>query len=423
MKKIFYSLLLLTVLPGFSYSQPFNLDPAIEPGELKFTDHFKNGVDKPVGRISLNALTQMADTAYYYIGGMSMYAPTSVALRSENENNDIRIDLFKENWKDVLRTGEVKSASSWESTFRTEGDMGIRVITNQKPADYSLLIYTGNDIDFTVPTAFRKKDTGSGTTTSGWLKKNTALVVAGIIICILLILLFRKMGKKNKTTAATILFFMLHTLVCAQENGPTGTGETGILSRVNTFMQREVTDDQREWAENNIDRVNTIITNGRSAYEAWNTLTTLNPGECSPDFQTSPQAMMPSVCDSNAACAECFTSSARELNFVRRQLARLQCIYNNTKTYTAAALSFGDNVSGIHGMMGLSWQSQRPGIVQAMESMKNACKEKYTGLIGSLERVLKKIDGCEKRYGLPDWYQRFGFIYFEFMKEKYKIVD
>jgi hypothetical protein len=101
----------------------------------------------------------------------------------------------------------------------------------------------------------------------------------------------------------------------------------------------------------------------------------------------------------------------------------LSCIYNNTKTFTAAALSFGDNVSGIHGMMGLAWQSERPGILQSMESMKNTCKQKYVDMMGSLERALKSIDGCEKRYGLPDWYQRFGFIYFEFMKEKYKIVD
>jgi hypothetical protein len=422
MKRIIHAISFYALLVNSASAQPFNLDPAIEPGELKFTEHYKSGNDKADGRISLNALTQLTDTAYYFIGGMSMYAPTTVSIRSQNDSSNIKIALFKENWKAVLKSGEIKPTAPWETTFKTEGDMGIRVITDKKPTDYTLMIYTANDIDFEVPTAFTKKKV-EGSNFINWIKKNALLVGAAVIILILLFLVLRKRGRQSRPLMLAILMLLWQVVAHAQENGPTGTGEAGIASRVNTFMQREVTDDDREWAENNIDRLNTIITNGRDAYEAWNTLTTLNPGECSPDFQTSPQAMMPSVCDGNPDCSACFRNAARELNFVRRQLARLNCIYNNTKTYTAAALSFGDNVSGIHGMMGLSWQSQRPGIVQAMESMKGACKEKYTGMMGSLERVLRRIDDCERQYGMPDWYQRSGFIYYEFMKEKYKITD
>jgi hypothetical protein len=30
---------------------------------------------------------------------------------------------------------------------------------------------------------------------------------------------------------------------------------------------------------------------------------------------------------------------------------------------------------------------------------------------------------CEAQYGTPDWYDRFGFIYFEFMRDAYKRKD
>lgn len=32
-------------------------------------------------------------------------------------------------------------------------------------------------------------------------------------------------------------------------------------------------------------------------------------------------------------------------------------------------------------------------------------------------------DGCEREFGMTDWYQRFGFMYFEFMNDKYKRTD
>jgi len=34
-----------------------------------------------------------------------------------------------------------------------------------------------------------------------------------------------------------------------------------------------------------------------------------------------------------------------------------------------------------------------------------------------------KIDACENSFGQQDWYQRFGYMYFEFMQLKYKRPD
>jgi hypothetical protein len=169
--------------------------------------------------------------------------------------------------------------------------------------------------------------------------------------------------------------------------------------------------------------LNNFLNAGRDAWEAYQNMQTLSNAECLPDFGTSGAAMMPSTCQGNNSCASCFTSAVNELNFVRRILGRLSCIYNNTKSFTQSAISFGDNVSGVHGVTGLSWQHARAGIVESYNKFKGTYDKKYADLMGSLQRSLMAIDNCERQYGLPDWYQRFGFIYFEFMKEKYKRTD
>jgi hypothetical protein len=61
--------------------------------------------------------------------------------------------------------------------------------------------------------------------------------------------------------------------------------------------------------------------------------------------------------------------------------------------------------------------------VDAYNHFKQTYDNKYRDLMGSLQRALMAIDGCERQYGMTDWYQRFGFIYFEFMKDKYKRTD
>jgi hypothetical protein len=158
----------------------------------------------------------------------------------------------------------------------------------------------------------------------------------------------------------------------------------------------------------------------RSGVDLYNSMQALDNNECVPDFTTPAEAMMPSGCRSNQECAGCYEEPVRRLNVVRKSLARLRCIYTNTKRFTDAALSFGDNVSGIHGVMGLAWQSERRGIEQSWRNFEQTYDRKYTDLIGSMQVALNGINQCEGRFGMRDWYQRFGILYLEIMKEKYK---
>lgn len=162
-----------------------------------------------------------------------------------------------------------------------------------------------------------------------------------------------------------------------------------------------------------------VTHDARGLYDA---LPGLSAGACAPDFSTNAQSMVPSSCP-DANCSACYTSASNELNFVRMQLGRLWCIYTNTKNFNTAALAFGDNTAGIHAVTGLSWQYARAGIVETYNHFKGTYDRKYIDLIASLQRALMQISNCENAYGEPDWYQRFGFIYYEFMKERYKRID
>ena len=172
-----------------------------------------------------------------------------------------------------------------------------------------------------------------------------------------------------------------------------------------------------------MESLNQYLQIAQSAHELYDAARALDNNECQPDFSTSAQAMMPTHCEPGSGCYTCYESAVNELAFVRRTLGRLWCIYSNTKNFNERAIAFGDNTSGVHAVNGLAWQYAKAEIVQAYDHFKQTYDAKYTGLMTTLNKALNDISHCEDQYGQPDWYQRFGFIYFEFMKEKYKRND
>ncbi|RYY69625.1 MAG: hypothetical protein EOO13_08965 [Chitinophagaceae bacterium] len=146
-------------------------------------------------------------------------------------------------------------------------------------------------------------------------------------------------------------------------------------------------------------------------------------GECSPDFNESSNARMSYQCAPDSDCQDCFSNAKDKMNFYRRQLARLNCIYQNTKNFTTSAVAFGDGASGIHAMTAIAWQRERSKIMASMERLKATYDGRYLEFLQGLKASLMEFDGCENSYGQGDWYQKSGFIYFEMMKERYKRND
>ena len=90
----------------------------------------------------------------------------------------------------------------------------------------------------------------------------------------------------------------------------------------------------------------------QSGVDLFNATQSLDNGECVPDFNLGATALMPSNCVNREGCADCYVDAKQRLKTVRKGMARMRCIYMNTRNFKEKAMSFGDNVAGLHGAMG-----------------------------------------------------------------------
>ena len=197
MKNGIWLLLFFLLAHAQSYAQPFNLTESVQPIELNFTEHKKEGEEKANGRISINTFSQEQDTAYYFIKGLSLYSPTYFSLNSSDPGTDIKVNLCKENWHSFHQSGAVQGKEIWSSRFKTEGDFGIMVIANKKPARYVLLVWTGNEMTIAMPSVFKSAAEGASGE-AGWFAKNKTMVIVIAAALVIISILLLKLKKKRQ---------------------------------------------------------------------------------------------------------------------------------------------------------------------------------------------------------------------------------
>ncbi|MGB5169959.1 MAG: hypothetical protein WBN11_00540 [Eudoraea sp.] len=115
----------------------------------------------------------------------------------------------------------------------------------------------------------------------------------------------------------------------------------------------------------------------------------------------------------------CLEEAYAKLQKQRYSLEKLLKIGQHTKKITDFGISFGDDFSGVHGVSGLVWQTQRAKVLESIDKFDNTYDNKYRELIQKLYDALIRIDECEKILGYENWYSHSGFIYYEFMKVRY----
>jgi len=138
-----------------------------------------------------------------------------------------------------------------------------------------------------------------------------------------------------------------------------------------------------------------------------------------PDYSPAGMPRVPSHCAESEACGVCYEQAQGELKRVRRTLEELRAIGVETKEMKDDAIAVGTSLSSIQGA-GLGWYGARRDIMAGWQRFVRAYEDKYSQLLGSLEAALRQIEQCEKdHFDEPDWYERFGFIYFQFMEASY----
>jgi hypothetical protein len=160
--------------------------------------------------------------------------------------------------------------------------------------------------------------------------------------------------------------------------------------------------------------------------EGWKKLkdwSPLSPDDASLEEDYNPPGMpeLPSNCLESAECAQCFPPANDRLKRVLVRFEKLRRVYAWTKAYKERAFALGDAAAGIHGIGGLAWISERFKIEKSYKQFEAAYDAKYAELISELKGALQDLAACEESvYDERDWYNRFGFIYYQFMADRYK---
>ena len=184
-------------LQNICSAQPFSLDDRIQPTELNLVDYKKDDTIRR-GKINITEVTQNKDTSYYFVKGLSMFSPVYFGLTTKPEAGNIKVNLCKDNWHQVNQDGETGDKGHWQSNFKTEGDFGIMVVADKKPADYSIIVWMGNeakDVGITDPFKDSDEKESDGKTGGNFLKDNFMYIIIGLLVVIIGILIF-KMKKK-----------------------------------------------------------------------------------------------------------------------------------------------------------------------------------------------------------------------------------
>ncbi len=144
-------------------------------------------------------------------------------------------------------------------------------------------------------------------------------------------------------------------------------------------------------------------------------------GAFDPNYTPPGMPQVPVSCEGKKGCSECYTDAYQRLNKVRVNFEQLRVLYGSTMSWVKAEIAFGDSIAGSVGVGGLEWTVQRRRIEGSVGTLNKAYDNKYTELLGRLKQALMDISQCEaKQFNDPDWYNRFGYMFYTFMASRYQ---
>jgi hypothetical protein len=424
---------LIICFTGTILAQPYTLDEKIKPVKLELKD-----VTSKKGAKSIIAnSTMVSEPQYFYVNGCSMFQFIDIFIFSNFGSPNFTVELAKNTWNEVEQSKSTGGSENGIINFkiRTEGDFSFKVIPTGKKINYSIIIYASEPIEEFLGSAFKKVGTdemdegeASGATGSSDNSgsSNTLLyIVLGVALLVIGFLASKVLSKNKANILLLVLGLSVATSSFAQGGFETfdpgalgdGTYEDWLRGEAEGFVEDLDEGLDRLGEVGDIIRDDERYRTVRDLYDSYTGL-----GDCISSVPPPGMPRVPSFCET-AECGACFTSARADFNTTRYSFERLKTIYNCTKTFTDAALSFGDNVSGVHGVSGLAWQSERRKIEKSIKDLQAAYDNKYRELLESQKRALMKLNDCEMEHGIPDWYDRFGYMYYEFTAMHYKRPD
>lgn len=421
-------IIFLLLLSNIVLAQPFTLDEDLKPIELKLEPNSKYEGSKYVETTSF---INKNDITYYYITGHDIYQFVDIFIFANKGNPDLVASVVFNTWDNIEETQQTKSSKDGIINFklRSYQDIGFTVKSlDTDNVSYSIIVNASPPVMAHLGSPFVKTTSENAAlndankhSDAGSNDKNIwAYVIIGLLLLIVGLLARKLLGKKK---ALSVILFMALTSLSTESFGQT-------LPLENARRDNEETETNRRMAELDLEKtrrgqIKDHLDKFNKAFDTADAIKKYleqykNLGNCLNSTPPPGQPTIPSFCvDEMNSCASCFLSARGEFNEARYKLDKLQTIYDCTKAYTDAAISFGDNVSSYHGVVGLVWQSKRREVEKSIVSLNKAYDQKRVELLGKLNTALMKLDACEQEHGITDWYDRFGVMFYNFSEMRY----
>ncbi len=435
----------IAAITSTTFAQPYTLDENIKPQRLELKEDKKV---KGATAVAANA-TIIDQPQYFYVAGCNMLQFIDVYIFSNFGSPNFKVDLVRNTWGDIESSETTGSAKNGIINFklRAEGDFGFKVYPGNDKINYTMVVYASPVIEEYMGSPFKpatesdlegsdNNASSSGGSSSG--SGNTILyIILGVALLVIGFLASKVMSKNKAGIILFILGMSIPSNVLAQ-----GAGEIDLeieieevdLDDIRNLQYRErlreigeeLFDDAGDTIDEGLDRlgeVGDIIEDDeryrrvRDLYDSY-----VGLGDCINSVPPPGMPRVPSFCET-AECGSCFTEARDALNHSRYTFERLKTIYSCTKTFTDRAIAFGDNVSGVHGVSGLAWQAERTKIMKSIKQLQKTYDKKYMDLLRAQKNALMKLNDCEAQHGIQDWYDRFGYMYYEFTAMNYKRPD
>lgn len=134
---------------------------------------------------------------------------------------------------------------------------------------------------------------------------------------------------------------------------------------------------------------------------------------------------VPSKCMENKACRPCFTEAYAKVNKTRVSLEKVRAHYDYTHRFSASGIALMQSVAATAGgPAGIGAAVETNKVNGAVDEFDKVVANKNAELLARLQGNLKEVNRCEATYYKnDDWYDRYGYIYYQFMAAHYGYAD
>ncbi len=429
MKSIKYkylSILFLLFITTVSFGQKTKM-PELDVGKKTYSLDFKPDYkNEQILSAYIKGETEI-DSLKFLANGTIAIQKVMVTVVTTDKEATITVDIVKGNWKNVKRSGKTINGY-YEESFDTAGQFGIIIHSDKPKTPFYMAVWTSGEImpnsttlfypasEYKARTANSKNNVknNSNSENKSTNKSSSLLyIIIGVLVIIailLLLLVLKKKSSKTLTLLAILIFSQTTMLAGIIPANPAEVME--VIVKIDG--QRSHLDDFKKTIDD--------LKDGNLDYDFLDD----SDSNAVPDIDDRAEPQLPSSCLNNTDSrykegCKCLDRAYEELNALRFKFEKLRIIYSGTKKMSNKAIAFGDNVSGGMGSISaLAWQKEKRGIEKSLKGLDKAYDAKYTEFIEKLYTNLKQIDACEAKLNFSEWYSKVGFIYFDFMKDKYK---